>query len=219
MPVPASPKIYHIVHINRLASIISEDCLWCDAEAVRRRLPGATIGMNSIKQRRLRELTLASHPGLFVGSCVPFYFCPRSIMLFVIHKANDAELSFRDGQSEIVHLEADLRQAAAWADENQKRWAFTLSNAGSRYFEDRSDLAHLREIDWDAVQNNQWGYPGVPQSVREGKQAEFMVECSFPWRLVSRIGVISQRAYSQVHAALQASDHKPRIDILRSWYY
>ena len=29
---PAEPKLYHIVHVDRLASIISDGCLWCDAE-------------------------------------------------------------------------------------------------------------------------------------------------------------------------------------------
>ena len=68
MPIPIEPKLYHIVHVDKLPSIIADNCfLWCDAEVVRRSLPGTTIGMNSIKQRRLNELTLTSHPGLRVG--------------------------------------------------------------------------------------------------------------------------------------------------------
>jgi hypothetical protein len=90
-PIPNEPKIYHIVHVDRLASIIAGG-LWCDAEVVRRAPPGTTIGMNAIKQRRLKELTLASHPGLFVGECVPFYFCPRSIMLYLIYQGNHPEV-------------------------------------------------------------------------------------------------------------------------------
>ncbi len=73
MLVPAAPKIYHIVHVDRLNSISSDGCLWCDAEARNRTAPGTAIGMNSIKQRRLNK-TLNSHPGLYVGACVPFLF-------------------------------------------------------------------------------------------------------------------------------------------------
>lgn len=51
---------------------------------------------------------LNSHPGLYVGQCVPFYFCPRSVMLYVIYCANHDELSYRGGQGPILHLEADL---------------------------------------------------------------------------------------------------------------
>ena len=61
MTVPAQPKIYHIVHVDRLPSIVADGCLWCDAEILRRSPPGTTIGMSSIKRRRL-ELALTSHP-------------------------------------------------------------------------------------------------------------------------------------------------------------
>ena len=81
MTIPMQPKIYHIVHVDRLASILASNGLLCDARIIAQGAAGTTIGMNSIKQRRLTELTLSSYPDLYVGQCVPFYFCPRSIML------------------------------------------------------------------------------------------------------------------------------------------
>lgn len=169
--------------------------------------------MNQIKERRLNELTLTSHPGLHVGHCVPFYFCPRSIKLYLIHQANHPELVYRGGPGSIIHREADLRQTVAWAEERGQRWAFTLSNAGARYFEDRCDLAQLSEIDWDAVQAVDW------RQCKEGKQAEFLIERQFPWELVSRIGVLSRQVYGQVNTALQAAAHRPPIEIRPDWYY
>ena len=219
MPMPADPKIYHIVHVDRLPSIIADGFLWSDAEIARRTPPGTTIGMDGIKQRRLKELTLNSHPDLYVGGCVPFYFCPRSIMLFLIARANDSELAYRGGQGPIIHLESDLHQAVAWAAANDKRWAFSLSNAGAYYFEDRADLTDLGDIDWSAVQANQWSGAGISPSVKEGKQAEFLVENSFPWELVSRIGVESQIVYNQVNTGLQTASHRPQVEIKRDWYY
>ncbi len=219
MPIPAEPKIYHIVHVDRLPSIIADSSLWCDAEIARRSSPGTTIGIQQIKQRRLTVNKLDSHPDLFVGDCVPFYFCPRSIMLFLIHKANSSDLTYRGGQTPIVHLEMDLRQVVTWAGHNNQRWAFTLSNAATSYFEDRCDLAQLSEINWDAVHSNGWGYQGVAQSVREGKQAEFLVESQLPWDLVTRIGVHSQPIYNQVNAALSSSAHKPSVETRNEWYY
>ena len=52
-------------------------------------------------------------------------------------RANHPSLAYTGGQEPIVHLEADLHQTVAWAEQNRLRWAFTLSNAGSYYFEDR----------------------------------------------------------------------------------
>lgn len=211
--MPAQPKLYHIAHVDRLSSIVAEQCLWCDREVVRRAPPGTSIGMNSIKQRRLDELRLTSHPTLFVGDCVPFYFCPRSVMLYLIYQGNHSELSYRGGQGPIVHLEADLHAVVAWAVAQRRRWAFTLSNAGARYFEDRSDLGQLGEIDWDAVRATDW------RSCKDGKQAEFLLELSFPWHLVERIGVQSRAVYAAVVDALPARGHKPPVEIRPEWYY
>lgn len=219
MPRPAHPKIYHIVHIDRLPSIIADGNLWSDAELLTRRRPGTVIGMNNIKARRLHELTLASHPSLYVGQCVPFYFCPRSIMLYLIHCANHPELAYRGGQRPIVHLEFDLSGVAAWAEQNGRRWAFTLSNAGARYFEDRCDLGQLDEIDWDAVTARQWAGPGISRQVKEGKQAEFLVEQSIPWSLVRRIGVCSGEFVQQLAATIAGAAHRPAVEIRRDWYY
>lgn len=218
MMVPDQPKIYHIVHVDRLPPIIANGCLWCDAEVNQRASAGTSIGMGHIKQRRLNELTLTSHPGLHVGDCVPFYFCPRSIMLYLIYRKNP-ELAYRGGQGPIVHLQADLRACVDWADQHNRRWAFTLSNAGAYYFEDRCDLAQLNEINWPAVQTNQWSGSGIAPSVKEGKQAEFLIERSFPWHLVERIGVYSRAIYQQVVNVLPASGHRPLVEIKSDWYY
>ena len=210
---PRHPKLYHIVHVDRLPSIVADGCLWCDAEVVRRAPPGTTIGMNKIKQRRLTELTLSSHPQLHVGDCVPFYFCPRSVMLYLMYQGNHPDLVYRGGQDPIIHLEADLHAVVEWANQEGRRWAFTLSNAGSNYFEDRSDLSHLDEIDWDAVQARQW------KNCKEPKQAEFLLEHSFPFKLVERIGVHSKAQYQQVVNTLPNNAHRPNVEICPDWYY
>ena len=78
-------------------------------------------------------------------------------MLYVIHCANHPDLTYRGGQGPIVHLEADLNATVRWANESGRRWAFTLSNAGARYFEDRCDLGELDEINWDGGPRNASG--------------------------------------------------------------
>lgn len=213
MPAPVAPKIYHIVHMDQLRSIVVDGGLLCDADIAQREPDGTTtIGMTDIKERR-RGLCLTSHPNLRVGACVPFYFCPRSVMLYVIERANHPHLTYRGGQNPIVHLEADLRQTVGWAEEQGLRWAFTLATAGSYYFEDRSDLRHLDQIDWDAVNALDWRHR------KEGKQAEFLIEGRFPWALVSRIGVRSDEGALAVGVAVDGATHKPPVDVRPDWYY
>ena len=134
-------------------------------------------------------------------------------MLYLIHRANHPNLDYGGGQGPIVHLEADLHDAVDWADRKGRRWAFTLSNAGAVYFEDRCDLAQLDEIDWDAIRARDWN------NCKEGKQAEFLVEQSFPWELVRRVGVHSRQVGRQVSDAIQGSAHRPQIEIKPDWYY
>lgn len=212
MPMPSNPKIYHICHIDRLAPIIANNGLFSDAIVQEHTLPGTVVGMSNIKRRRLNELYLDSHPNLLVGQCVPFYLCPRSVMLYLIYRRS-AELAYQGGQEPIIHLEADLREAVAWAAANNRRWCFTLSNAGSYYFEDRADLAQLHEINWDAVQSNNW------QQCKEAKQSEFLLEESFPWQLIKRVGVINPVMYRQVVNTLPLNGHRPNVEVRREWYY
>lgn len=209
---PSNPKIYHIVHVDRLPSILSDGHLFCDAKMSGRTSVGTTIGMPKIKERRLNN-PLMSHLGLFVGDCVPFYFCPRSVMLYLIHRGDSTEISYRGGQAPIIHLEADLRQTVAWAEENNLRWAFTLSNAGAKYFEDLCDLSKLSKVDWQAVQAVDW------RSCRDGKQAEFLVENRFPWHLIERIGVYSSGRRVEVSNKLASATHKPLAEVKPDWYY
>jgi len=217
--MPDRPKIYHIVHVDRLQSIMADGCLWCDARISKCPVLGTRIGMSHIKQRRL-ALKLSSHSNLHVGDCVPFYFCPRSIMLYLIYRGNDPELPYRGGQTEIVHLEADLHDSVAWAEQNQRRWAFTLSNAGANYVEDRCDLKQLNEIDWSSVKTNKWGGNGVTPTIKEHKQAEFLIEHKFPWNLIKRIGVNSREMYQRVMTIISPSNnYRPQVEIMPTWYY
>ncbi len=212
MTVPTRPKIYHIVHVDKLASIIQDGYIWCDAEMARRAPAGTVIGMSSIKQRRMR-LGLTSHSRLYVGDCTPFYFCPRSVMLFLIHRDNHPDLTYHGGQEPIVHLEADLYDSIAWAQANNLRWAFTLSNAGSYYFEDRCNVDALSEINWEAVQSTSW------RMHKEAKQAEFLMELRFPWHLVERIGVYSFRIQMAVSNFLAPTRLSIPVSLMPGWYY
>ena len=122
--------------------------------------------------------------------------------------------SYKGGQNSISHLESDLYSSVKWANENGKRWAFTLSNAGSNYFEDRSSLDNLDEIDWSAVNAIRWS------SCKEGKQAEFLLEEIFPWHLVERVGVNSRTIYQQVVNILSTvRDNHSTVELKIDWYY
>jgi hypothetical protein len=60
----------------------------------------------------------------------------------------------------------------------------------------------------------------VDSAIKEGKQAEFLLETSVPWPLVERVGVFSQAIYQRVVMLLsQTATHRPAVEILKDWYY
>ena len=219
MPIPERPKIYHILHWDKLASVISSGGLLCDAIIANDPPVGTTIGMTNIKRRRIRKPVFC-HWGTKVADYVPFYFCPRSVMLNAIHNKNrnpnsDSSLSYIGGQDPVVHLESDLYEVVDWADDNQRRWAFSTVNASANGAQFYSDLARINEINWDAVATSVWNHA----EIRESKQAEFLVYGFLPWHLVFRIGVIDAQVHQQVINIVSDADHRPEIVVERDWYY
>ena len=118
--------MYRITHVDNLPGIVAAGGLLSDATILEQGGPAAAIGMSTIKRRRIERLEVKCYPGTKVGDYVPFYFCPGSIMLYVIHQANHVELMYRGGQQPIVHLVADLHEVVEWATDAEHRWAFNL---------------------------------------------------------------------------------------------
>ena len=217
--IPDKPKLYHIVHMNTLASIINDGWIFPDSEVSLATSAGTSIGMTHIKSRRMRR-RLQSHPDLTVGQCVPFYFCPRSVMLRAIHRnihGTRPDLPYRGGQEYIAHLEADLYDVVRFANRNRIRWAFTNASAASNRFEDYKTLADLNEIDWLTITSNDWERNYTEKS--EVKQAEFLLGGRFPWTWILRIGVISEEMQRQVMSMTEQAQYRPSVIVRPDWYY
>lgn len=211
---PDAPKVYHITHVDNLPAIIGAGGLVSDAAIIALGGGEVSIGMADIKAYRLRK-PVGCHAGTCVGDYVPFYFCSRSIMLFVISCRNNPGLAYSGGQESIVHLEADMHDVVAWAEARGRRWAFSDMNARTGYAGFYCDLTRLDEIDWTAVGAHRW----AADEIKEAKQAEFLLHEEFPWSLISRIGVIDADMKPEVEAILKGADHKPTVEVQRTWYY
>ncbi len=205
------PEIYHITKIDNLPSIIESGCLLSDRRVLATKPDHAVIGYSHIKRRRLEEIPVVFHPGTTVGDFVPFYFCPRSVMLYVIWKRPD-ELGYKGGQDEVVHLVSSVEDAVATG----QPVAFSASNAGARYTTFYQDIRMMdRVLKWDAIKASDWREPAV----KDKKQAEFLVRDEFPWTGIAAIGVFSKDVRARVEGVLEDSSHKPPIAVRRAWYY
>ena len=212
-------KIYHIIHIDRLESILSDGFLYCDDKISKMQNTGTVIGMQNIKERRL-STELSSISNLTVGQCVPFYFCPRSVMLYVIKCQNNPDLKYSNGQNDIIHLVFDLKKVLDWANDNHLKTCYTTSNAGSKYFEDYSDFSEIKErVDWQSVNAIHWSGIGIDKSVKENKQAEFLIESKISINLLELIGVYNLQNYKKVNTILKERGFSLNVMQKPNWYY
>lgn len=205
------PKIFHIVHIDRLQSILQEGYLFSDREVGRRQLPGTAIGLPRIKEKRLKK-RLFTKPEMTVGECVPFYFCPRSVMLYAIHKRNP-QLPYSGGQEPVIHFRGYLHEAAEWAEQSNLHWAFTSINAADQAAEDWDSLDELNRINWKVVYDREW------RVNRSAKQAEFLVKQRFPCSLFNCIGVHNQEIKERVEMLLSELSYDMPVCLKPNWYY
>jgi len=54
---------------------------------------------------------------------------------------------------------------------------------------------------------------------KEAKQAELLIEGSFPWDLIEAIGVMDQPRQQEATNFVRDAAHRPRVAVERSWYY
>ncbi len=165
--IPARPKIYHITHLRNLPQIVTAGRIWSDAKRIELGLESEIVGMAKIKRRRLEELEVHCHRGTKVGQYVPFYFCPRSIMLYILHRGNHPDLNYREGQQPIVHLQADLLDTVRLANQHGVRWAFSNTNAGARYDGKQAEFLVFESFPWPLVERIGVASQAVLQQVQE----------------------------------------------------
>ncbi|MCL1132843.1 type II toxin-antitoxin system toxin DNA ADP-ribosyl transferase DarT [Shewanella hafniensis] len=169
-------------------------------------LVNQNIGYSHIKPRRLvRPVNVAA--GGTIGQYVPFNFCPRSVMLFVIHKGHDDDLG---GQERVLHLISDIGTIRLTND----NCFFTDIHADLDYAEQIDDFTRINELDLERIINERYW-----SDFKEEKQAEFLAFESVAWHTIRQIGVKTQAVAEEVSVLLQAIQHKPEVIVRPQWYY
>ncbi len=76
-------------------------------------------------------------------------------------------------------------------------------------------------IDWEIMEAKYWADTDEDGDRKRRRQAEFLVNEFFPWRLIREIGVISPEMKQRVETQLKQfpNRHQPLVKIHREWYY
>jgi len=146
MPVPPAYRdrtLYHFTHIDNLPGILQHGLLSTN-EKLRRGLPHRNIAYEGIQDRRA-DMEVTCGPGGVVHDYVPLYFCKRSPMLLAViqNKIADEQL--------IIYFEFPILIMEQLPCVFTSHSANTIS-APTFY----DDLAHLDELDWNAIDTWRW---------------------------------------------------------------
>jgi len=207
MPVdPAQIPIYHITDVTNLPGILKagglkSDCTMDEVEHT-------PIGYSHIKERRMKVIRIPCRGDRFVGEFVPFYYCPRSPMLYVVNKGSTGRPA--GCQKSILHLVSTVAIGVSL----KREWAISDGNAGAAYPSFYDSLAKgVAAIDWKAVRATDW------REVTNQKQAEFLVADFFPWTGVQSIGCHDSSVAEQVRVLLTPHAYRPTVQAQPGWYY
>ena len=204
--------IYHITHISNLASIAAAGGLWCDGERVRQSFGCIGIAHQNIKDRRARRAVPVAAKGT-LADYVPFYFAPRSPMLYTISRGNVE--GYQGSQEQIVHLVSSVESATAL----DRPWTFTEGHADMAFTKYFGDLEQLDQVDWAVMKEKYWNDTAERPDRKRRRQAEFLVHKSYPWAAVIEIGVMTVRMKQQCEHALVGVVHRPTVIVVPDWYY
>jgi hypothetical protein len=206
-------RIYHITHINNLPSILNSGGLIANSRLRRERINYLDIAHESIQDRRARTRVPCGAGGV-LHDYVPFYFAPRSPMLYAINKGKVE--GYAEGQNPVIHLVA---QAEA-IDASDLAFAFTDGHAVMAYADFYDDLEALEfVIDWELMESNYWFDKEEDPNRKCRRQAEFLVHQFCPWRLITEIGVINTTIQAQVQRILQNVNYQLPVRVYPNWYY
>lgn len=208
-----SLPIYHITHFKNLLSIIESGGLVAKSRQPNNRINYIDIAHQGIQDRRARICVPCAAGGM-LHDYVPFYFAPRSPMLYSIHKGYVP--GYQEGQSPILHLVVD----AEVIESSGVPYTFTDGHAVmdySDYFDDFSMLEQV--IDWELMESRYWSDTDEDPNRKCKRQAEFLVYEQCPWNMINEIGVQNSRMRTQVEKLLRTYGQLTPVNVYSNWYY
>lgn len=172
------------------------------------------IADKSIQYRRATTRVPCSAGGV-LHDYVPFYFAPRSPMLYTISRGNVE--GYSKGQTPIIYLVSQVETIA----EHNLHFAFTDGHAVMAFTDFFDNLEYLDDaIDWEVMESRYWFDTDEDNDRKRKRQAEFLVYNFFPWQLVTEIGVNNYQIKTEVDKILEKNTtHQPPVKTRTAWYY
>ena len=210
--IPRPTYIYHITHVKNLPLILAAGGLRTCKTLRSEQTSYTDIAYQTLQDRRA-DTQVPCGVGGTLHDYVPFYFAPRSPMLFKISKQSEPQ--HQEGQTPIIHLVSTIEQV----QQADGRFAFTDGHGIMELTNFYDDLTQLDRVDWQIMNAPYWRDTVEDNDRKRRRQAEFLVHDFFPWHWVQEIGVKNVTLKSQVEARLSENVPQPLVKVMSCWYY
>lgn len=202
----------HFTHVAHLADVVVHGLL-SDTVAQARGLLTNEIGNREIKERRRRR-PVPVDPGGVVADYVPFYFAPRSPMMYSIYRGNVPE--YAEGTGPLVYLVSTVERLI----EVGCAVVTTDRNAVLGYTEFREGLDGLdAAVDWPLMGATMWNDTIDEPDRMERRMAECLVHEVVPWEAFTEIHVRSPDRRGEVQAVLGRGVAPGPVHVTPDWYF
>lgn len=213
MSTPPDPVLlYHITHLDNLPGILQDGCLHCQQQLGTSGQHPVNIAHIGIQDRRALT-TVPCGPGGILHDYVPFYFAPRSPMLYAIHRGNVE--TYDGGQTPLVYLVS----TATHIQQAKQQFVFTDGHPTVAFTQFYTELADLTHVDWPLMRAQYWNDTPQDPDRKRRRQAEFLVYNQVSLSTLIGIGLINERIQQHVEELLAAQPIKLPVRVRRNWYY
>lgn len=210
---PSQHLIMHFTHVRNLPGVLAAGCLNADSVVDRESALGAEAADPSIKATR-RTIRVPLAPFGCVADYVPFYFAPRSPMLYKLAKGGVP--TYSDGQDPLVYLVSTTETIA----QAGLRYLFSDGNCASAITQFADDLRLLDSmVDWEIMDAQMWNNTADDPDRRRRRMAEFLVHGRVPAALLAGIAVRTQGVLEQVNGILAAHGAALPARARPGWYF
>jgi len=202
---------YRITHINNLSLLLQNGI-------VSKKHPNASagyvnIGNNEIIDVRSKTLVGINNYGM-IGDYVPFYFTPKSIMLYNIITGYWSPVVPKRNRNEILVIRCLISDLA-----NLPQWFFTDGQANDMATQHYNNLAVLDNIDWLSIQTSNFNKSNGDYDRLRRYQAEFLVHQQVPIGHIESLNVFDVQSELVVNNILAQNNINLAVNIKPQYFF
>lgn len=149
-----------------------------------------------------------------IGDYVPFYFTPKSIMLYNIITGYWHPLVPRRNRNEILVIRCLIDELT-----QLPRWFFTDGQGNDMASSHFNDLAELDKIDWECIQQSSFSKSADDFDKPRRYQAEFLIHNYVPLESMESLNVYDQASAENVQNELDQNNINLAVNIQPKYFF